>query len=191
MRVTSGIFKGKKLLSPQVSGLRLTEEKVRKAIFDVLGSYIIGKTLLELFAGSGSIGIEAFSRGAKEVTFVDNNISCIDTIKKNVPLELKEKSALLHYDFFRAIEHLDSINKKFDLVIMDPPYKSDLIVLVLKKIYQSDILPPGSLIIVEHHRDEKIISPSLYGLELLSHKRYGASCVSFFKFLDKKDGKSK
>ncbi|MCX5656804.1 MAG: 16S rRNA (guanine(966)-N(2))-methyltransferase RsmD, partial [Candidatus Omnitrophica bacterium] len=172
-------------------GLRFTEEKVRKAIFDVLGSYVEGKTLLELFSGSGGIGIEAFSRGAREVTFVDSNISCIDAIKKNVPLELKEKSTILHFDFLRAIEHLDRVNKKFDLVIMDPPYKSDLVVLVLKKIFQSDILARNSLIIVEHHRDEKINDPSLYGLYLLSHKRYGVSCVSFFKFLDKQDGKSK
>jgi len=182
MRITSGILKGRKIIPPQVPGLRLTEEKVRKAIFDSLGDYIREKRLLELFAGSGSIGIEAFSRGASEVVFVDNNIYCINAIKKNIPPQLKEKSLILHYDSFDALDHLRNIGKKFDLIIMDPPYKNGLAVLILKKICQSDILSPNSLIVAEHHRDEILDDPSLSGLKLLSYKRYGASRLSFFVF---------
>ena len=117
MRITSGSLKGRKLVSPGVRNLRLTEAKVRKAIFDILADSIEGSSVLELFAGSGALGIEAFSRGAGEVTFVDNNPRCIETIRENIPQEFREKSYIIEHHWVddldnAALDKLQLISRK-------------------------------------------------------------------------------
>jgi len=182
MRITSGSLKGRKLVSPGVKNLRLTEAKVRKAIFDILADSIEGSSVLELFAGSGVLGIEAFSRGAGEVTFVDNNPRCIEAIRENIPQEFREKSHILFQDYLEAIDHLDNLNKKFDLVILDPPYKKGLALLSLKKICQCCILKHYAIIVIEHHLVDDLDNAALDKLQLISRKRYGDTGLTLFRF---------
>ncbi|MCM8784220.1 MAG: 16S rRNA (guanine(966)-N(2))-methyltransferase RsmD [Candidatus Omnitrophica bacterium] len=184
MRITTGILKGKKLISPKLKNLRLTEEKVRKAIFDVLGEFVERAVVLELFAGSGALGLEAISRGASSVTFVDNDKECIEVVKRNIPPEIKPKTKVMRIDCFRAIDYFSCHEERFNLIILDPPYKKGLVSLILKKISESSILlEPEALIVVEHHGEEKL--GELGNLFLLKQRRYGEVFVSFLKLKDK------
>jgi 16S rRNA (guanine966-N2)-methyltransferase len=180
MRITSGLLRGRKIFSPPVRNLRLTEEKIRKAIFDTLGDVVKDARVLELFAGSGALGIEAFSRGAREVVFVDHDLNCLQTIKRNLGPELEKRSLIISSDSLEAIAYLEKLEQRFDLVILDPPYKKDLAVLILQKICECDILKSYALIVVEHYCDEKIEEAFFSGLELLKQKKYGQTEVSFF-----------
>lgn len=181
MRITTGILKGRRIISPK-KNIHLTEEKVRKAMFDILGDSVKGKVVLELFAGSGALGLEAISRGAEKVFFVDKDKKCIDTIRRNIPEEFKEKARVIHSDYRRAIDYLISKREKFDLIILDPPYKKGLVVLTLKKIAENSILlKPETIIVVEHQKGENIV---LGCFDLFKQKEYGKTNVSFLKLLN-------
>ncbi|MGE4357989.1 MAG: 16S rRNA (guanine(966)-N(2))-methyltransferase RsmD [Candidatus Omnitrophota bacterium] len=180
MRITTGVLKGKKIIPPRFKKLRLTGEKVRKAIFDVLGEHVKKAVVLELFAGSGALGLEAISRGAESVVFVDNKKECIEAIKNNIPSEFRTKTKIIQRDCFEAIDGLVRCGENFDLIILDPPYKKGLVSLILKKISENSILlKPKAIIVVEHHRDEKLELEVVRELLLLKQKRYGETVVSF------------
>jgi len=184
MRITTGILKGRKLISPKIKDIHLTEEKVRKAIFDVLGDSVKNKSFLELFAGSGALGMEAISRGAERVVFVDRDKKCIEVIKKNIPEEIKAKTRVIQADVLKAIDYLSRQKESFDFIILDPPYKKGWVVLSLKKISENTILlKPKARIIVEHHCEEDLELREIKNLFLFKQKRYGKTVVSFLKFI--------
>lgn len=193
MRIISGKFKGQLLKMPKGSKIRPSSQRVKAALFNILNSRICGATLLELFAGSGNIGIEALSRGAKKVFFVEKNYSCIRAIETNLKhigigytLRLtrhtkEEVSAvLLPFDVERAIKMLHQKGQRFDLVFLDPPYYQDESKNSLIKICRYDILRPHSYVIVEHNKRE-VLPHLLEGLRLIFSKSYGDSILSFYK----------
>ncbi|MCM8778594.1 MAG: 16S rRNA (guanine(966)-N(2))-methyltransferase RsmD [Candidatus Omnitrophica bacterium] len=183
MRITTGILKGKKLVSPRLKKIRLTEEKVRKAIFDVLGSFVKGAKVLELFAGSGALGVEAISRGAEKVVFVDNHIACIEAIRKNIPREFKTRTEIIKADCLKTIKYLAEKKEKFDLLILDPPYKKGWVSLTLKKLSENSILlNPEAMIVVEHHCTEELDLSGIKNLFFLKQKKYAETLVSFLRF---------
>ncbi len=190
MRITTGIFKGRNLKMPE--GIRPTQNMVRKAIFDILGE-IKGLTFLELFAGSGAVGLEAASRGAKAVVFVENNSLCARAINENIAF-LKDSQVdkallgeflVIHSDVDSAIKQLSERKKVFDIIFLDPPYsKRDIEVSLAKKTLQSlatyDILPPTGLVIVQYPKGENL--PERAGvLNLLKLSAYGDTKLSFYQ----------
>jgi len=124
MRIITGKFKGRLIKMPQ--GMRPTQDKVRKALFDILGG-IEGASFLELFAGSGAVGLEAASQGVKEVVFVENDPTCIKMLKENLSYLSLTAYRLLPIDAFKAVERLAKEKEKFDIVFLDPPYYKDMV----------------------------------------------------------------
>ena len=130
LRIVAGKYRHLIINQPNTDTTRPTMDKVREAIFSSLGYSIVGKKVLDLFAGSGAMGLEALSRGAIECTFVDNNALAISTIKKNVSLlKIEEKTSIIKKEY---LSFLSSINETFDILFLDPPYK-------MKKVYDEVI----------------------------------------------------
>jgi 16S rRNA (guanine966-N2)-methyltransferase len=155
IRVCGGIYKSRRLECP-VKGVRPTTDKVKEAIFSTLSADIPGAYVLDLFAGSGSLGIEALSRGARQVTFVDKSAVCIRCIEKNLStLGVRTDAALIKSDVSSFVQHFSG---GFDLIFMDPPYNKGLASKSAPHVY--NLLKIGGILTIEHSPDEVIdISP--------------------------------
>lgn len=162
--------------------IRPTSQKVKEALFSILGSQIYKVSFLELFAGSGSVGIEAISRGAGQVFFVENNRLCIKAIEENLrSLGLTHSSVtLLPFAAERAIKALARKRQRLDFVFLDPPYYEDKLKKSLIKLSFYDILNPRSRVIAEHNR-KQVLPQQLSGLKLMFTKTYGDTALSFYK----------
>ena len=164
MRVISGSARGLKLKSPEGLNTRPTADRIKESLFNIISPYIYDSTFLDLFSGSGAIGIEALSRGAKEASFVDFDINSINIIKTNISLsKFEQKSTIYNLNVLDAIDKLSTENKKFDIIFLDPPYNKGLLLPTLKKIEEHKILKDDGFIICEQHIDEpKIELETLY-----------------------------
>ncbi|UCB57490.1 MAG: 16S rRNA (guanine(966)-N(2))-methyltransferase RsmD [Candidatus Omnitrophota bacterium] len=188
MRIIAGKFKGRNLSVPKGVKLRGTSQKVKEALFCILGNQIRGASFLELFAGSGNVGIEAKSRGADKVFFVENNRACIKTIKENLKrLGIKEtETVLLPLNAERALRVLNQRHEKFDFIFLDPPYYENQLKNSLIKITLYDILKPRAYVVAEHHKKE--VLPHLFrGLSLIFTKTYGDTTLSFYQMEQNKE----
>jgi 16S rRNA (guanine966-N2)-methyltransferase len=186
MRVISGIFKGRKLIPPKGLSIRPTPDKVKGAIFNIIGERVVECSFLDLFAGTGAIGIEALSRGADKVIFVDNNIKAINLIKENLrncqSSIVNRQSSIIEGD---AIEFIKKTEGQFDFIFLDPPYKSDLGEQVLMEISRCNILKKDGEVIWEHYYKKPPTFPPLIkggegGLKPKRTIRYGDTSLSFF-----------
>lgn len=185
MRIIGGEFRSRTIAMPKGVEIRPTQDKVRQAIFNILGD-VNGKNVLELFAGSGAFGIEAISRGAKGVTFVDNNFHCIQTIKSNleslgVPISKYNiiKADALKFPA-RAGQTRAGIYGKIDIIFLDPPYYKEMAKNCLINIDSCDILSPVGLVIIEHFKKDAL-DAELERLLFLDERRYGDTLITIFK----------
>ena len=177
MRITTGKYKGRRI--EESERIRPTQEKVRKAIFDILGD-IEGLSFLELFAGSGAVGLEAASRGAQEVVFVENNPNILKTLASNTAYIIDTKYCLLSQDVESAIRRLGREKKQFEVIFLDPPYYQDLIKKTLQTLGAYDILSPNGLVVAQHFKKEDL--PAQLGvLSLFRQYKYGSTLLSFFE----------
>ncbi|MCX5703656.1 MAG: 16S rRNA (guanine(966)-N(2))-methyltransferase RsmD [Candidatus Omnitrophica bacterium] len=177
MRIITGKYKGRVIKMPK--GIRPTQDKARKALFDILGD-IEGLSFLELFAGSGAVGIEALSQGAKEVIFVEKDRGCIEAIQAN--LEVLEASAaqVIGLDTLEAIRRFSQKQEKFEVIFSDPPYYLDLAKKTLQILGAYDILAPNGFIVMQHFKKDEL--PIEQGqLRLLKEARYGDTLLSFYE----------
>ena len=177
MRITTGKYKGRNIAMPK--GIRPTQDKVRKAIFDILGD-IEGLSFLELYAGSGAVGFEALSRGAKEAIFVENDRERIEAIKENLSVMGISGYQLIRLDSLEAIKKLSLKNDKFDIIFLDPPYYQDLSKKTLKRLSNCDILSDTGFIIVQHFKKDNL-PETLGDLVLFKQARYGDTRLSFYR----------
>lgn len=158
MRIISGKFKGRIIHTVPSTNTRPTSDKIKEAIFHIMGPYFDGGHALDLFAGSGALGIEAISRGMESVTFIDRSNEAIKTIKKNVQtLQIQDRSHIYRNDAMRALTILSRKNKKFDLIFLDPPYDSTNYSSILEKIKQLHITNPGCFVYIEYTPEKDII----------------------------------
>ncbi len=193
MRITSGIYKSRQIAMPK--GIRPTQDKVRKAVFDILGD-IGGLSFLELYAGSGAVGLEAKSRGAGELVFVEDNRDCIPIIQKNIIALKVTGYNLITLSADKAIEILQKEAKSFDIIFLDPPYYRDMILRfrsapkaelkdslakkTLQIISACDILAPNGLLVAQHYSKDDL--PGCLGvLSLFKRSRYGDTILSFYR----------
>ena len=161
MRVISGSLKGKIIQRPK--NIRPTQDKVRKALFDILGD-IQDLAFLDLYAGSGAVGLEALSQGVSRVVFVEKDGRCIKTIKQNITaagLTGKSVSGLARFqvmglDVSRALRQLDKRGEKFDIIFLDPPYYQDFAKKTLKILSRYDIVSPNGWIICQHFKKDSL-----------------------------------
>ncbi|MCX5677519.1 MAG: 16S rRNA (guanine(966)-N(2))-methyltransferase RsmD [Candidatus Omnitrophica bacterium] len=181
MRIIGGEFKSRLISMPKGVDMRPTQDKVRGAVFNILGD-ITGKRVLELFAGSGAFGIEAISRGAGHAAFVDNNFRCIEAIKENLgSLKIdNNRYDLIKADALKVFPKLLGQGEKFDIIFMDPPYYRELAKKCLINADAYDILAPIGLIVVEHFK--KDILPTGFRTFILSQeRRYGDTVITIFR----------
>lgn len=177
MHIIAGKLKGKKLASCKAASIRPAMALVRKSIFDTLQNFIQDTNVLDLCAGSGSLGIEALSRNAKQLTLVDSDLESIRLIKKN--LELCRVSAkVIHGQLPKILNKLK--NEKFDLIFLDPPYgKSSFIEETLEKLYTYEMLTKKGLILIESELKSSYKVPE--GLTIYKEKKFGNTKVTMFK----------
>lgn len=181
MRITSGKFKSRAIRAPK--GIRPTLDNVRKSVFDILGSEVNGANVLDLFAGSGALGLEAISRGAGSCVFVDNNKHSINVIKENLEalgLIDNEEIDVIFADVLKAISKFSKGESKFYLIFLDPPYYKSLVKKTLFLLDSYDILTKSGSVIAEHSKHDEV--PTSVGkLKLYRSARYGDTCISFYR----------
>ena len=176
MIITAGSFKGRKVKTIQSLDVRPTSSKVRQSIFNMIQSSITDAVMLDLFAGSGIMGLEAASRGAKKVIFVEKNVEVIKILEEN----------LNNYNFEHKIIHSDAIHaldrfseNSFNIILIDPPYNSNLIELSLAKIMKNNLLAKNGLIIIEHSSSFDIAKKlNTDYFEILKDKKYGDTSIT-------------
>ena len=179
MRVIGGEFKGRQLSVTKGRLIRPTSDRVREAIFDILGPVWTFQRVLDLFAGTGSLGIEALSRGAEEAVFVEQSKGALTVLKENLKvLGLKSRSWVLPLAAKRGIAVLGDRGAVFDLIFMDPPYGRDVVGKTIEEIVRRDILAATGFIVAEHASRDRILPP--LDLVLSQQRRYGDTTVSFF-----------
>jgi len=160
-------------------GIRPTQDKVRKALFDILGD-IQGLSFLELFSGSGAVGFEAVSRGVTDLTLVEYNPSCLMAIRKNIESLEPKACDLYPKEAGDAIEAFRKNKKKFDIIFLDPPYHKDMSKKILQMLGAYDILAPNGFVVVQHFKKEQL--PKESGkLTLIKEARYGDTLLSFYR----------
>ncbi|MBN1526829.1 MAG: 16S rRNA (guanine(966)-N(2))-methyltransferase RsmD [Candidatus Omnitrophica bacterium] len=181
MRIIGGEFRSRIIAMPRGVDIRPTQDKVRQAVFNIIGD-MSGKNVLELFAGTGAFGIESISRGARHVTFVDNNFKCTECIRSNIESLGVEDS---RYDIIRTnalsvLARLERAEEKFDVIFLDPPYHLGLAKKCLINIDAYDILAPISLVVAEYFSKDRLTG-HLETLILDKERRYGDTLVSIFR----------
>jgi 16S rRNA (guanine966-N2)-methyltransferase len=183
MRVITGEYRGRRLASVKGANIRYTADSVKKSLFSILRDTVPGARFLDLYAGSGNVGIEAISRGAESVAFVDSNRACARTISANLELcaisPEPPRIMLLNMGMSRAMEYFRRHNIQFDLIFLDPPYRRGLVGKSLKEISDCGILSANGEIIAEH--DVREDAPEQLGrLVMTRQKRYGTTVLSFY-----------
>ncbi len=181
MRIISGIYKGFKLKEFSGMDIRPTPSMVRESLFDMFAAKIVDSEFLDLFAGTGAIGIEALSRGAKSVTFVDHHPKAIQLVKENLSkIRHHDDSIVLQKDYLKAMNHLDLQQSKFDIIFLDPPYQKDYISKSLHTIDGSKILKNNGFVVVQHPYELELKN-NLNNIYFLKEKRYGKSRITVFR----------
>ena len=177
MKVISGLLKGRNIEGFNIEGTRPTMDRVKESIFSTIQFDIRDSIVLDLFAGSGNLGIEAISNGASKCYFVDNNKEAIRTINKNInTFNIQEYSVVVKDDYLGALNTLKG--NKFDIVFLDPPYKDDYIDKAINYLLNNNMLNDEALIICEYDRD---INHEYDLLEEKKTKKYGDKFVTIFK----------
>ncbi len=180
MRVISGSARGLKLKSPKGMDVRPTTDRVKESLFNIINMSIAESFVLDLFSGTGSLGIEALSRGAENCIFVDASKESIGVIRNNIKsAKLEDKSEVLFLDVISAINKLGVRRDKFDIIFMDPPYLKNLINPTLEEISKRALLEEDGMIIVEHDTKD-ILLDHIGKLTKFREKKYGNTTLSFF-----------
>ena len=180
MRVIGGTYRGKKLITPENDQIRPTSDRMRETLFNILehgaGPGIRGSRMLDLFAGSGALGIEALSRGADHVAFVDRSPQSMQLIRQNTALiKSLENTTYLTQD----ATHLAGNRGPFDIIFIDPPYHKELITPSLENIHNQELLSEGGLIITEYATDEAIDFTGFF--EEIKNRKMGEARFSILK----------
>lgn len=183
IRVIGGELKGRKLATMPGIETRPTADRVRESIFNILGDVVRGTRVLDLYAGTGAMGIEALSRGAQFVLFVDSQKIALTALTKNLKTCLLEsRSVTIEWNILGNLDVLHSHRPGFDLVFIDPPYNKDMIEPTLAHLGSSQCLANGARLIIEHSLLEPIpTNPPAF--KLVDQRRYGKTLVSFLFYM--------
>lgn len=183
MRIIAGRFKGVRLVTPTGRGFRPTTDRVREAVFSVLGPAVAGSRALDLFAGSGALGFEALSRNAVEVVFVERHLKTARALEKTAgSLNLADGTVTtIISDACAAVARLIDSGDKFDLIFLDPPYEESWLPQLLKVPGVPDLLAPGGLVIAETSARTGPFDPP-HPLEKTFSRTYGDTLIEIFEF---------
>ena len=185
MRVTGGTLAGRSIAVPKGPRIRETQDQVRKNLFNILAGQLAGAKVLDLFSGSGSLGLEAFSRGASHVTFVDRSRFCMGAVRENLKTLELEAATLIQSDALQAIRRLERREESpFDFVFLDPPYGRDLARKSLNALGQCAIVASSGFVIVEHDKRDSLayeVPGEKSRLILQRQERYGDTALTIYQ----------
>jgi 16S rRNA (guanine966-N2)-methyltransferase len=180
LRVISGTLKGKKLFSVKGQSLRPTSDRVKEAIFDILQDRFRGQKVLDLFAGTGALGIEALSRGATTAVFVEESPRSLSALRRNIEAcRLQDRATVLVKEVPIGLKILEEKGERFGLILLDPPYGKGWAARTLAALSRCSILDADGLVVAEHSVTEEL--PSAPFLKRVDGRRYGDTQVSFFR----------
>lgn len=181
MRVISGELKGRKLAAVPGTSTRPTIDKVKESIFNIIGPYFDGGTVLDLFAGTGGLGIEALSRGMSRGVFVDKDFKALQVIKKNIETcRLEGQADVFRNDARKAIVQLSERGEIFDLVFLDPPYHLNLVPSLLAELERHGLLAESAQVVAEHGSNTEL-PDAVSQLTRWKLSTYGDTSVSFYR----------
>ncbi len=176
MRVIAGKYRGIVIPSPKEEIVKPTLDRVKENLFNIIQFEVENATVLDLFCGSGALGIEALSRGAKETHFVDNNKKNIESLKKFLD-KLKASNYYLHnMDYYDALKTFDE--NTFDIIFLDPPFDSNLAEIAIQKILKFNLLKENGLIVWEHPRDKQ---ENKFSSKVYDSRHYGTVTLDFIR----------
>lgn len=179
MRVISGKLKGRSILGYDISGTRPTMDRVKESVFAMIQDYLDKSVVLDLFAGSGNLGIEALSNGALKVYFNDNNKKCVNIIQKNLSnFDLLNDNVVTNMDYKEVLKYYTNNKIKFDLVFLDPPYKEHITNGIIEYLLNNNLLNNSSLIICEVNDKDTFINDKLL---LFKERNYGDKKIIIYK----------
>lgn len=187
MRVIAGTAGGRILKTIKGRDTRPTGDRVKEALFSIISAFIPGSTVLDLFAGTGNLAIEALSRGAREAVFVDQGAVQVRTIRENLELTgFLDKAEIYRQDALKALDLLARNGKQFDLIFLDPPYHQGLIPPVLTKIAENNLYRNNTLIVAETAKDEEI-EPIPLPFCTVRQKTYGDTKLHFLRIASEEE----
>ena len=181
MRVIGGQARGRRLKVPKGQSLRPTAARVKEALFNILPRDLSGAKILDLFAGTGNVSIEALSRGAAAALLVDSSSESAKAIRENLRrLDLADRSQIWTVPVLRAVKRLGRRGETFDFIFLDPPYEQHWVGSTLKAIAEGDLLRSAGIVVAEHSVREKL--QERYGsLVAYDQRKYGSTLLSFFR----------
>ena len=185
MRITGGTVRGQRLAKVRWPDIRPTADIVRSSIFNILGQNLSDLLVLDLFAGSGSLGIESLSRGAKRSVFVDNSRRALAIVNKNIDMcGFRENSIVIKADLPKGLTQVKNYGfEQFDLVFMDPPYESGYVEPTMIKLIEENLLNQSGVLVVERStRSTDPLPPMIQDLRLSQTKTYGSTLLGFYGF---------
>lgn len=184
MRIVSGSARGRPLKGPKGPGIRPTADRVRETLFNVLGQYLEGGQVLDLYAGTGALALEALSRGAERAVLVDSGREALGLIRENAAaLGFAERCEVIPSDALRALDRLGREGRRFALVFADPPYAQKAIADLLQGIVRTEVLEPGGTVVLEHGKHEPV--PEREGaLAQVDQRAFGETRVTLYRVLD-------
>lgn len=179
MRVISGALKGRRLVAPAGITTRPTADRIKESVFNILADTTRNKRVLDLFAGTGALGIEALSRGATVAFFIDQSNAALSAIRRNIrDLKLDDRARVIRWNILKNLNCLISERQGFDLIFMDPPYETNAVAATLTALASSGALAPGARVVIEHSVNESITAP-IDEMVLADQRRFGKTLVSF------------
>lgn len=180
MRIISGLNKGTKLYTLSSNDTRPTLDRVKESLFNILQPNIKNSKILDLFAGSGALGLEALSRGASYSVFCDFSRDAVKIIKQNIQKTKQEdKSIIVNNDYSKCIEELYNKNEKFDIIFLDPPYKGNYLIDSINKILQYNLLSEDGIIIAETDNEKIIENIRKLEINVYDIRKYGRAILIF------------
>lgn len=183
MKIVGGKYRGRHLLSPSFKGIRPTTNMVKEAIFNVIGGAVTGAEILDLFAGTGALGIEALSRGAKSAVFVDSSQEACDLIRSNLKkLGISSAATVMQAQCESAVKKLYDAGRSFDIIFIDPPYHKSELEGILLLLGAMNILKKNGIAVVEHSCKTKALQSAGGGISAFKTRRYGDTSVTFYIF---------
>ncbi|HXG68374.1 MAG TPA: 16S rRNA (guanine(966)-N(2))-methyltransferase RsmD [Blastocatellia bacterium] len=181
MRVISGIYKGRKLRTLAGQAVRPTSDRLRETLFNILAPVIPGSRFLDLCAGSGAVGIEALSRGASRVTFVDQSRRACSVIQSNLAsLGVEDEAVIINRDALSALKRFAAESAQFDIIFFDPPYASEMYAQVMPLLATGGVLADSGIVIAEH-RAKTPLAAEYGNLKAYRQVKQGESSLTFFR----------
>ena len=181
MKVISGKYKGRVLEGFDIAGTRPTMDRVKESVFAMIQSWLEDAVILDLFAGSGNLGIEALSEGAKQIYLVDKNKKACQVMKRNLDKIGMDEKVIFYGDYKKALDNYKNQSLQFDIIFLDPPYQTDLVQKSIEIIEKNELLTKNGIIVAESNSLDKIIFSKK--LQMIKSKKYGDKWVAILQQL--------